>query len=199
MRLQTFAATLIVTLTAAHSASYTIKFLNTPSLIVNGTAKNVGDTFDDNDVITWTNANQAAKVISDQNKIFVISASAYKKSHARSVKDFIAGYKSMSTRGDYPTTVADHTEMMTGTYELLDTIEFPSSWSQDSQSFFALVDSDGHTKALSAHDGNIILTRADVGIDSGEAIIRVVYVEKEYADTTHITDNLHLIILPEHL
>jgi len=189
----------VVTLASATAARYTIKRLNTPSLTVDGRELKVGDTFGGNARITWKSGRQAAKLLSDDNKIYVITGRTYGTSGAVTFADFVAGYKSLSTRGDdYPVSVADHAALMNGDFVLLDSLKFPTTWTVDENSFFARL-TPGGLKRLPSAGGDIAITRADVAVSDGEDVLKVVYVERQYGDTTLIADRLRVIVVPEHM
>lgn len=78
---------------------YQIKMLNTPNIVIGGKSYKVGDWFDDRSAIRWSSPKQAMKVVSDDNKLYTLSATSYRKSKPKTFKDFIFFVKPLATRG----------------------------------------------------------------------------------------------------
>ncbi|MDE5757965.1 MAG: hypothetical protein K2H85_05060 [Allobaculum sp.] len=89
------------TLTAltASAMKYQIKVLNTPTITIDNKETKVGDWFDDASVISWSKDNQAMRVLSEDNKVYTLSAKLYKESQAKKFADFIAYTKPLASRG----------------------------------------------------------------------------------------------------
>ena len=70
----------LLTALTASAMKYQIKVLNTPTITIDNKAAKVGDWFDDQSVIVWSRDNQAMRVISEDNKVYTLSAKLYKES-----------------------------------------------------------------------------------------------------------------------
>ena len=78
---------------------YQIKVLNTPSITIEKKEAKVGDWFDDQSVIVWSKDNQAMRVVSEDNKVYTLSAKLYKETKAKKFSDFILYTKPLAARG----------------------------------------------------------------------------------------------------
>jgi hypothetical protein len=89
---------------------YQIKVLNTPTVTINDKELKVGDWFDDQAIITWSKENQAMRVLSEDNRVYTLSAKLYKEIKANKFSDFILYTKPLAARGN-------------GTLDLLESLE----------------------------------------------------------------------------
>lgn len=78
---------------------YQIKVLNTPSITIDKKEAKIGDWFDDQSVIVWSKDNQAMRVVSEDNKVYTLSAKLYKEAKAKKFSDFILYTKPLAARG----------------------------------------------------------------------------------------------------
>lgn len=78
---------------------YQIKVLNTPTITIDKKEAKVGDWFDDQSVIVWSRDNQAMRVVSEDNKVYTLSAKLYKESKSKKFADFIIYTKPLAARG----------------------------------------------------------------------------------------------------
>lgn len=78
---------------------YQIKVLNTPTITIDNKVAKVGDWFDDESVIVWSKDNQAMRVVSEDNKVYTLSAKLYKESKSKKFSDFIIYTKPLAARG----------------------------------------------------------------------------------------------------
>lgn len=78
---------------------YQIKVLNTPTITIDKKEAKVGDWFDDQSVIVWSKDNQAMRVVSEDNKVYTLSAKLYKEAKAKKFSDFIIYTKPLAARG----------------------------------------------------------------------------------------------------
>lgn len=78
---------------------YQIKVLNTPTTTIDKKEAKVGDWFDDQSVIVWSRDNQAMRVVSEDNKVYTLSAKLYKESKSKKFADFIIYTKPLAARG----------------------------------------------------------------------------------------------------
>lgn len=84
---------------SASAMKYQIKVLNTPTITIDNKAAKVGDWFDDQSVIVWSKDNQAMRVVSEDNKVYTLSAKRYKESKSKKFSDFIIYTKPLAARG----------------------------------------------------------------------------------------------------
>lgn len=89
---------LLITVTAS-ATKYQIKVLNTPTITIDNKEVKVGDWFDDQSVIVWSKDNQAMRVVSEDNKVYTLSAKLYKESKSKKFSDFIIYTKPLAARG----------------------------------------------------------------------------------------------------
>ncbi len=78
---------------------YQIKVLNTPTITIDKKEAKVGDWFDDQSEIVWSKDNQAMRVVSEDNKVYTLSAKLYKEAKAKKFVDFIIYTKPLAARG----------------------------------------------------------------------------------------------------
>lgn len=89
----------LLTALTASAMKYQIKVLNTPTITIDNKAAKVGDWFDDQSVIVWSRDNQAMRVVSEDNKVYTLSAKLYKESKSKKFSDFIIYTKPLAARG----------------------------------------------------------------------------------------------------
>lgn len=89
----------LLTALSASAMKYQIKVLNTPSITIDNKVSKVGDWFDDQSVIVWSKDNQAMRVVSEDNKVYTLSAKLYKESKSKKFSDFIIYTKPLAARG----------------------------------------------------------------------------------------------------
>ena len=89
----------LITAFTCSAAKYQIKVLNTPTITIDNREAKVGDWFNDQSVIVWSRDNQAMRVVSDENKVYTLSAKLYKEAKAKKFSDFILYTKPLAVRG----------------------------------------------------------------------------------------------------
>ena len=89
----------LITALTCSAAKYQIKVLNTPTITIDNREAKVGDWFNDQSVIVWSRDNQAMRVVSDENKVYTLSAKLYKEAKAKKFSDFILYTKPLAARG----------------------------------------------------------------------------------------------------
>ncbi len=202
-----FIITLLLALAEmVHARTFEIKVLNTPSININGKELKVGNSFEETAQINWSSDKQAMKVLSDDNKIFVISKNLLTKYKAKNFSDYITSVKSATVRNDgenLPVSVEDHRAIFEGDFVLMDYITFNVGWKIDEFSFFeGMTNNLGEgniTFIMNTIDGKILISREILnilpkGCDTVSLTVR--YIEKEYNDTTLITDKMNIEIVP---
>lgn len=80
--------------------NYQIKVLNTPIITINGKELKVGDWFNDQAIITWNKESQAMRVLSEDNRVYTLSAKLCKEIKAKKFSDFILYTKPLAARGN---------------------------------------------------------------------------------------------------
>ena len=90
---------LLISSTMLYADTYKILFINTEGIKIGGKKLNVGDTFSDSDIISWSSAKQAIKVQNLQkHTIRLFTATQMNKS--KSISDFYLKTNKLSTRGE---------------------------------------------------------------------------------------------------
>lgn len=89
----------ILSVLTCSANKYQIKVLNTPTITIDTKEAKVGDWFDDQSVIVWSRDNQAMRVVSEDNKVYTLSAKLYKEAKAKKFSDFILYTKPLAARG----------------------------------------------------------------------------------------------------
>lgn len=89
----------IISVLTCSATKYQIKVLNTPTITIDNKEAKVGDWFDDQSVIVWSKDNQAMRVVSEDNKVYTLSAKLYKEAKAKKFSDFILYTKPLAARG----------------------------------------------------------------------------------------------------
>ena len=105
------------------AAKYQIKVLNTPTITIDNREAKVGDWFNDQSVIIWSRDNQAMRVVSDENKVYTLSAKLYKEAKAKKFSDFILYTKPLAARGTKDLDLIEQlAERFDNTFVMLDEI-----------------------------------------------------------------------------
>lgn len=204
-----FLAALFVatTFAAANARTFEIKVLNTPTINIGGRTLKAGDKFEDSAPVNWASDRQAMKVLSDDNKVYVLSKDLMAKRNAKTFADYLASVKTASSRNDgdnFPVTVADHRRIFEGDFVLLDTIALKVGWRTDDSSYFEAQTMDlgenNFSFVIPANDNVLVITKetfAKLPSECNYVILKIDYIEKEYGDTTEITDSMAVEIVPE--
>lgn len=144
---------------------YQIKVLNTPTITIDKKEAKVGDWFDDQSVIVWSRDNQAMRVVSEDNKVYTLSAKLYKESKSKKFADFIIYTKPLAARG---TNNQDLIEQLAERFEqdfiMLDEIVIDlSDIDLPSSTEFVLCNvTDYRRIGCKFEDGNLIISRNDI-------------------------------------
>lgn len=196
---------LTLTLLISSARTFEIKVLNTPYINIGGKELKVGNKFDEKAFINWSNERQAMKVLSEDNKVYVLSKGLLAKHKAKSFADYLTSVKSASARNDgenFPVTVADHQAIFEGDFALLDSISFNVGWRIDELSYF-----EARTNNLDKNvsfiiptiEGRLVLTKyflKSLSLDYDKISFTIIYREKEYNDTTLVTESMNIEIVP---
>lgn len=197
---------LALALVVVNARTFEIKVLNTPTINIGGKSLKVGNYFDENAPITWSSDKQAMKVLSDDNQVYILSSKLLSKYKARSFADYITSVKSATVRNDgenFPVTVADHRAIFENDFVLLDTISVRVGWKTNDSSYFEATTTNLGDKNFSfiiPSKGNVLTISNDVftqlPADTTYVILSIDYIEKEYGETTPITDSTKIEIVP---
>lgn len=202
MRKFIFFMILLLTVGVVTAENYTIKMLNTTSVNIGGKEKHVGDTFNEKAKINWTSDRQAMKVLSESNKLYILTPKLFKQKGVKDFSDFIASTKAATVRATdgFPVSVEDHKLALSGDFILMDSLKLGIGWKVDDKSYFIIEKSEtGLIKHVPHKDGHLIFT-PDLfdnltGTDNGTKF-SVKYVEEEYNDSTLITNEMNIITVP---
>lgn len=195
-----------ISLIVANARTFKIKVLNTPTINIGGKTLQVGNIFDEKAHIDWSSDKQAMKVLSDDNKVYVISKGLLAKYKSKSFADYIISVKSATVRNDgenFPVTVEDHRAILERNFVVLDSLSFKVGWTTNESSYFeASVNNsgtDGYSFTIPSAD-NVLTISRDLfnSIPTGceDVSLTITYIEKEYNDTTLITDSMNIEIVP---
>ncbi len=197
----------LFSLIEVNAKTFEIKVLNTPTINIGGKVLHQGCTFDEKDFINWSSDRQAMKVLSDDNKIYVLSKGLLTKHKAKTFADYVTSVKSATVRNDgenFPVTLADHRAIFESDFILLDYVSINVGWRTDNSSYFEASTSNLGNENFSFiipsyNDGILMLNRSlftKLPNDCNSVILSVRYIEKDCDETTLITDSMNLEIVP---
>lgn len=197
----------MATVCMAYGRTFEIKVLNTPTITIDDKECGVGDKFGENAKISWAADNQAMKVLSDDNKIYVMSPKIWQKYKVKDFKDFLVTVKNASVRNDgeeFPVSVSDHRLLFEDDFLLLDPIRVRVGWRVDDTCYFEATTNnlgdDNFTIIMPYDEHQVIITRDMLGstpADVDTLSLTVRYVENDIDETTLITDAMTIYIMPE--
>ena len=186
---------------------YQIKVLNTPSINIDKKEAKVGDWFDDQSVIVWSKDNQAMRVVSEDNKVYTLSAKLYKESKSKTFADFIVYTKPLAARGtNNPDLIEQLAERFDQDFIMLDEIVIDLSdipLPENAYFKFHYVIDTSSINILEItipYDNSIIIKRTDIDFDDSYNGITAnytvyVYLNKD-SDPEMITDSFGVELLP---
>ncbi len=186
----------------ATAENYTIKMLNTKSININGKEMHKGDTFNEKAKINWSSDNQAMKVLSETNNLYVITPKLFKKTGVKSFSDFIATTKAATVRATdgFPVSVEDHKKLLSGDFILMDSISIKVGWKMDKSSYFIAKNKKNRvTLRIPHNDSSLIFTPEILGKafeNDSNLNLTVMYVEEAYNDATLITNDMNIVVVP---
>jgi hypothetical protein len=195
---------------SASAENYRILNLNTGTIGIGEKVCRVGDSFDSNEVIHWDPKVplQAMKVdIAGRGQRY-LHQKEFKKYNCKTLADFLLQSKNLSRREMPLSSERDHIEYLEGqVFMVADTIKISSSWRVDDNNYFELsYDRQGEwvkTRLTTDDQMNLLITADlfDHPTLQPDGIIRctVRYVEEAYNESTLLTDNMQVILVPEHL
>lgn len=185
-----------------------IKMLNTPSITIGGKKLKVGDKFDENSNISWSSDKQAMKVLSEDNKLYVLTPKLFTKYNISNFSDYITSVKPTFVRYDgenFPISLEDHKRIFEQDYVLLDSLLVKVGWKVDEDSYFIIKNKKDNKKGSLKipYDAGFLILKREFFSDSldedMELELSVEYIETQYNDSTLITDKMVLHILPVYI
>ena len=203
MRHLAIALAALLAATVCMAERYTIARLNTATIDIGGRELKEGDTFDENDTIIWVSDKQAMKVVSRTRGVFVVSKGLLKQGGHKGFADFVAGSKSalVHNLGTLPATPEQHRRALEDSFVLMSPLAIRTGWTVDSKSYFTAEarTADGMISRKIPYQGMSLTFDADFVkqfADSDQVTLTIKYIESEYADTTLITDRMHITVVP---
>lgn len=144
---------------------YQIKYLNTPTINVNQKQLKTGDWLDDDAVINWEKDTQAMRVLSEDNKVYTLSAKRYKESKSKKFSDFILSIKPMASRGMH-TLKKDLRAIFENEFEILDELHIDLSEVEGLPEgitfLFSSNDDSNQNLSLTPENDILVITREDI-------------------------------------
>ena len=196
---------LLFTILNCEAMKYQIKYLNTPTITINQKQLTAGDWFNDDAVINWEKDSQAMRVLSEDNKVYTISAKRYKDSKSKKFSDFIAITKLMASR-DTHTLIKDLQAIFEKEYEILDELQIDLSEVEDIPEDITILisstDESIQPLSLTPENGVLTIDRNDIEnmlSQDGSISLMVKFVLSDSKEEYLITRWLELIILPKEL
>lgn len=197
-----FISCIISTLNCA-AKKYQIKVLNTPSITIDKKEAKVGDWFDDKSVIVWSKENQAMRVVSEDNKVYTLSAKLYKESKSKTFADFIVYTKPLAARGtNNPDLIEQLAERFDQDFIMLDEIVIDLSdirLSEDISIEFNFEPLKYSFKKIVSHSTpQIILQRSDILTlsENSSQLVFCVYLSNTLNNPSLISNSLEIEVLP---
>lgn len=183
--------------------NYQIKVLNTPTITINGKELKVGDWFDDQAIITWNKESQAMRVLSEDNRVYTLSAKLCKEIKAKQFSDFILYTKPLAARGNYSQTLIEALEEKFDNYFImldeivvdLSDIELPENFSF----YFTLQENEKHYGKFIVSNSKAILKRnqlEEFDLEKKDILSICVYMRMGLDKTLLITNNTEIDFLP---
>lgn len=192
---------MFLTVLSCSAIKYQIKYLNTPSIKIDKRQHKVGDWFSDNSKIYWENTKQAMRVLSENNRVYTISASKFNKK-VTTLGEFISGTKTGGNRGGFHTLHNDLEAIFQNEYEILDELQIDLSDVEDlpADITFTISSTDDSIKPLSLKPENGILTIARESLDQVDTqedkISLTIKFTRSDGKASLITDQFELLLLP---
>ena len=196
----------LLTALSASAMRYQIKVLNTPSITIDNKVAKVGDWFDDQSVIVWSKDNQAMRVVSEDNKVYTLSAKLYKESKSKKFSDFIIYTKPLAARGTNGNDFIEQlAERFDNTFVMLDEIVIDLSgidFSKGDSFEFGRIDNDGYEDLIAKkylRNQSLKMLRSDLMDENDEQecllFLTVTFCPFNEMPST-ITESLEIEVLP---
>ncbi len=191
----------LITAFTCSAAKYQIKVLNTPTITIDNREAKVGDWFNDQSVIVWSRDNQAMRVVSDENKVYALSAKLYKEAKAKKFSDFILYTKPLAARGTKDLDLIEQlAERFDQDFLMLDEIVIDLSDIELPENpmfhFNETIRNNKHQLSISPRDGMLIIKRHHTICDVGDSIRFEVKVNLYSNEPVFVTDTFVVEYLP---
>lgn len=177
--------------------------VNNPLSYYNLMEANVGDWFNDQSVIVWSRDNQAMRVVSDENKVYTLSAKLYNEAKAKKFSDFILYTKPLAARGTKDLDLIEQlAERFDQDFIMLDEIVIDlSDINLPKNSFFKIISKEKNTTIIAdSKFGHICILRSSINnndINTSTSIIRFnVFFNWDSNSNEFVTDCLEIELLP---
>lgn len=206
---------LIILLTAclgnAFAERYKVLSMNSSHVLANKRPIRVGDTLNDQTIITWSQERQALNVFCLENRRQYLMVAYTLNGNGRSVKEFLLSQQHLSTHDGDGRTPGFHTRMrrlFDTRYALLDSIEISTEGIRFPETSYLLATftyGDAIvSKRLEQHNGNIIIDRSIFIIDGVKLPPCDLRLDIEYHDDANgsmafVKGDIELILIPEEL
>lgn len=180
---------------------YKILYMNMSSVMIGSRECRKGDLFSSDSTIVWTNGRQAIKAQNLQNKeIFLFTERAFKSNSSMTIKDYLFKTKRMSSRAT-GLSLSELSELLTDTFDLLDTIRFESPVPMDStRSYYIQYIRNDSTieKKLPTEQDDIFLSRTifECCDSVEERNVRILFRSKSIKEDYILTDSMRIVLIP---
>lgn len=192
---------LLITVTAS-ATKYQIKVLNTPTITIDNKEVKVGDWFDDQSVIVWSKDNQAMRVVSEDNKVYTLSAKLYKESESKKFSDFIIYTKPLAARGTNDHDLIEQlAERFDNTFVMLDEIVIDLSGIELIEDTYIEMHFEPRNQSLkkiiSPSNPQISISRSEIQYwdEYSPSLLLNVFLSNRFADKTLITKSFEIEVL----
>ena len=191
----------LITALTCSAAKYQIKVLNTPTITIDNREAKVGDWFNDQSVIVWSRDNQAMRVVSDENKVYTLSAKLYKEAKAKKFSDFILYTKPLAARGTKDLDLIEQlAERFDQDFIMLDEIVIDLSDIELPENsmfhFNEITRNNKHQLSISPIDETLIIKRHHITCDVGDSIRFEVKINLYSNELVSVTDTFVVEYLP---
>lgn len=192
----------LLTALTASAMKYQIKVLNTPTVTIDNKAAKVGDWFDDQSVIVWSRDNQAMRVISEDNKVYTLSAKLYKESKSKKFSDFIIYTKPLAARGTNDHDLIEQlAERFDNSFVMLDEIVIDLSGIELIEDTYIEIYFEPRNQSLkkiiSPSNPQISISRSEIQYwnEYSPSLLLNVFLPNRFADKTLITKSFEIEVL----
>lgn len=193
----------LLTALTASAMKYQIKVLNTPTITIDNKTAKVGDWFDDQSVIVWSRNNQAMRVVSEDNKVYTLSAKLYKESKSKKFSDFIIYTKPLAARGTNNLDLIEQlAERFDNTFTMLDEIVIDLSGIKLIGDTYIEIHFEPRNqylkKIVSPSNPDISISRSEIQYwdEYSSSLLLNVFLSNRLADKTLITKSFEIEVLP---
>lgn len=190
---------LLVLCLPVYADDYKILQMNSNSIQIGNSLRKQGDLFSDNDIIVWSDDNQAIKAMhlkTKQIKLFI--AKSFKKTNAKSIKQYFLKSMNLSTRGELAS-FDDLKEVLSDTIYIFDITPIESPVIIDSLSSYIIsyYDDSKKWRNLMSTEDSFFLSRELFDNDNKlQTYTLSLYYRTRDREDYLITNELNVVILP---